>query len=228
MAERLKNLPESERPREKAIMHGIRSLSSRELLAILIRSGIRGTSALDAADHLLLKSGGVNGLLKLSRYDMKQVPGISEVKALELEACMELSRRISYERAAEADVVRSPEGLYDWLKKEIGSGDQEQFMAIFLDQANHILSARTLFIGTVNSSMVSPREVFREALLHGAVNVIVVHNHPGGTLAPSQADLDATARIIEAGRMMGIPVLDHLIVSSKGVYSFRREGLLTD
>lgn len=101
-------------------------------------------------------------------------------------------------------------------------------MAIFLDQANHILSARTLFIGTVNSSMVSPREVFREALLHGAVNVIVVHNHPGGTLAPSQADLDATARIIEAGRMMGIPVLDHLIVSSKGVYSFRREGLLTD
>lgn len=228
MAERLKNLPETERPREKAIMHGIRSLSSRELLAILIRSGIRGTSALDAADQLLQKGGGVNGLLKLSRYDMKQVPGISDVKALELEACMELSRRISFEHAAEADVVRSPEGLYDWLKKEIGGGDQEQFMAIFLDQANHILSARTLFIGTVNSSMVSPREVFREALLQGAVQVMIVHNHPGGTLKPSQADLDATARIIEAGRMMGVSVLDHLIVSSKGVYSFRREGLLTD
>ncbi len=228
MAERLKNLPESERPREKAMVHGIRSLSSRELLAILIRSGIRGTSALDAADQLLQKSGGMNGLLKLSRYDMKQIPGISEVKALELEACLELSRRISYEQAAEADVVRSPEGLYDWLKKEIGGGDQEKFMAIFLDQANHILSARTLFIGTVNSSMVSPREVFREALLQGAVNVMVVHNHPGGTLAPSKADLDATARIIEAGRMMGIPVLDHLIVTNQGVYSFRREGLLPD
>lgn len=220
----MKQMPLSERPREKALIHGVESLSNRELLALLIRSGTAGHSALDIADELL--KNGLGALGRMSFSDLCSVRGISKVKALELLAWMQLGHRMAYERIQKRDVVNDPASLISWCQKKLGALSQEHFLVIFLNPANEVLGYKVLFTGTVDVSVVHPREVFKEALNVSSSKIMVVHNHPSGHLEPSTADLMITEHLCEAGRMLRIPVVDHLIVSQNDYFSFYEHDLL--
>lgn len=219
-------MPAAERPREKALRTGIESLSSRELLAVLLRSGVCGSSSLMIADQILMKAGGVSGLPAMTLKQLMAIKGINKVKSLEILACFELARRIALEKSLEQDIVENPEQLISWLKQEIGAKQQEHFLAVYLDAKNHILEYRILFKGTLDASLVHPREVFKEALLVSACRILVIHNHPSQDLTPSRADQRMTQRLKQAGELVGIELLDHLIVSSTDYFSFRAHGLL--
>ena len=222
----VRSLPSQERPREKAMRYGVRKLSNRELLAILIRCGTKRRSALEVADSILLKAEGIRGLERIGMEELQEIKGISHVKALELFAALELARRVTFEKAREMDVVKSPDMLYVWLQQKLGGEMQEKFLVLFLDQAHHIQRAETLFAGTAQETTVSPKDIFRVALRYACTAIVLVHNHPGGSLAPSKADLAMTRRIMYSGALMGIRVLDHIIVTKNGCMSFAKEGVL--
>lgn len=220
------DIPPNEKPREKALRYGLRSLSSAELLAIILRSGPKGSNVIDTAQDLLKVSGGFAGLGKLSIYELCKVRGISRVKALEIMACFEISRRAFCEKVPESDAIQRPAALVRWLQSEIGLDMQEKFMAVYLDSHNRILSWNVLFVGTINESRVYPREIFKQALLGGAANVILVHNHPSGDPVPSMQDIALTEKLVQAGKLMGVRVIDHLIVTRTGWLSMAGESLL--
>jgi len=222
----IREMPASEKPREKANLYGIRTLSNRELLSLVLRSGPPGTSVLEMADELLHLAGGMKGLVRLSPDQLNSIRGIGEVKALELLASFEIARRIMLEETMNKDVVEKAGDLVQWLKLEIGQDTQEKFMVVYLDANRHILSYKVLFIGTLNKSYVFPREIFKEALLKNSPAVILVHNHPGGSMAPSDADLQLTEKIFHLAKMMDVELLDHIIVSQDDWYSFRTAGIL--
>ena len=157
----IKEMPGIERPREKALRFGVDALSTRELLAILLRTGAKGESVLEVVDRLLVRSKGAAGLEKMSRKELCEIRGISDVKAVELLACIELNKRTLREKALTEDVIAQPEHLIQWLQKEIGPCPQEKFLAVYLDNCHHILSCQTMFVGTVNMSHVYPRDVLR-------------------------------------------------------------------
>ena len=222
----INEMPGSERPREKAKLFGVNALSTRELLALLVRTGAKGESVLEVVDALLVKANGVSGLEKMSRKELCEIRGISEVKAIELLACMELTKRMLYEKARQEDVIAEPEHMVQWLQREIGPCSQEKFLAVYLDTCHHILSCQTMFVGTVNMSHVYPRDVLREALKLSAVSMIIVHNHPAGSLEPGEADLAITSLMIKTAAMMGIHVDDHLIITQNAWFSFARAGII--
>ena len=224
----IKEMPANEKPREKAMRFGIRSLSSRELLAIILRTGQKGYSVLEVADALIEVAGGISGIARMSTAELSKIKGISNAKALELQAAFELSRRAELEEAMHADVISDPKSVERWLRKELGSSLQEQFLAIYLDAQHRIMFYRVLFVGTINSSNVYPREVFREALLYNCTCVMLVHNHPGGTLTASDADLTLTKRMMKAADIMGVKILDHLIITNSGCLSLKERGLLEE
>ena len=216
----IREMPSTERPRDKGLRYGVRSLSSRELLALILRTGSQGESVLTMADNLLQMSKGIKGLVRMSNEEMCKIKGISKVKALQLQAIFEISRRASLETAYEEEIIDNPERIIDWLRNEIGTGSQEKFLVVYLN-----ISAKTLFVGTINASAVYPREIFKEALLIGSTDIMLAHNHPSGVLTPSTQDLVVTGKLMECGKLMGVRVLDHLIVSQTNFLSFAREEL---
>lgn len=222
----IKEMPGSERPREKAVQFGVNVLSTRELLALLLRTGAKGESVFEVVDQLLIRSKGIAGLERMSRQELCEIRGISDAKAVELLACMELCKRSLYEKARQEDVIAEPEHLIQWLQREIGPSVQEKFLVVYLDNCHHILSCQTMFVGTVNMSHVYPRDVLREALRQSAVSMIIVHNHPGGSLEPGQSDLSVTSLMIKTAAMMGIHVDDHLIITQNSWFSFARAGII--
>ncbi len=224
----IREMPGHEKPREKALQYGIRTLSSRELLAILIRTGQKGRSVLEVADDLLRKAGGISGIARMSIPELREIRGISDIKALEIQACFEISRRCSLEDALQSDIIASPDAAVRWLQKELGSSLQEQFLVIYLDQHHRILFYRVLFVGTINAGNVYPREIFREALLRNCTDLLLVHNHPGEDPTPSKADLELTVRLQKAGKMMGVKILDHLIITRNRCLSMKQSGLLEE
>lgn len=223
---KINELPGSERPREKGLREGIGKLANRELLALLLRSGRPGASALEVADEILIQAGGIQGLGRMDHQELCRIQGISDIKALELEAGLELARRIIREQADGRNIVKEPEQLVSWLQMTLGSQRQEHFMVVCLDTSLHILTSRVLFVGTLDASMVSPREILREALMQSAAAIILVHNHPSGSLQPSYADIRMTEKIIAAAEVMDVRVLDHLIISRDGCLSMKREGMM--
>lgn len=222
----IQNMPEYEKPREKAMNFGMQSLSNRELLALLIRTGTKEHSSLDIAGELLKEAGCLGGVFALDAYELKKIRGISDVKAMELRAISELMKRIQFEAIEQKDVISSPQNFISWLEMEIGYSKVENFMIVFLDNAHHILSYEILSTGTINSATVYPREIMKKAILKGAAAIIAVHNHPSQTLRPSQEDKVMTNEIKEAGKTVGVDVLDHMIVTSQGVYSIMYERVM--
>ncbi len=222
--EKIKDMPEQERPREKAMKYGIDTLSSRELVAVILRCGNRRQSALELASVLIRDAGGLRGLAQKSFEDLSVIPGISRLNALQIKAALELGRRVAYEEIQRTDVVKSPTDMHLWLKQHLGFKNQEEFMVIYLDRAHCIIHSEVLFRGTADKAVVSPADVFRRSLLLNAACIMLVHNHPGGSLSPSREDITLTERMISCGKMMNIEVLDHLIVSSSGVFSMRENG----
>lgn len=220
---KIKEIPVELRPREKALTHGIESLSDRELLALFVRQGTRNFSALQVADEILCLSDTISGLNRVEKEDLMKIPGISHVKATEIMALVEISKRMVRPQYHQEIMIDRPNTLISWLNLELGYKRQEYFLAIYLDKQNRLLSHSILFKGTLDRSVVHPREIFKEAVKKSASRIILVHNHPSGSLKPSNADLKTTEVLVDAGQMMGVFILDHLIVSEGNYVSIREK-----
>lgn len=218
---KIKNIPKELRPREKALAYGIETLSDQELLALLIRTGTRQDSALVLATKVLNMTKGLKGLNQIHSNQLMRISGIKEAKSLVIMAIVEISKRIArYERDSSFS-IEEPQTLIKWLNQEIGYENQEHFMAVYLNHQLKILSHQILFKGTVDKSLVHPRDLFREAMKVNASRIILVHNHPGKTLHASQADLQTTQSLVEGARILGVEILDHIIVSHGSHCSIR-------
>ncbi len=223
---KVKELSYNERPREKAFKFGIKVLSNRELLALLIRSGYEDNSALDIADQLLHKYGSLRNCLMLDLTELMQQKGIKKAKGLEILASIELAKRMMYEEMEERDVISCPTSLYNWLKLQFGSLQQEHFIVVYLNTKNHVTDYEIISIGGLDSTIVHPREVFKKAIKLSCAKIICAHNHPSQDVTPSNADIEVTKRLLQASKALHIVLLDHLIISSKNYYSFRENNLL--
>jgi DNA repair protein RadC len=221
----LKNLPKIERPREKLISKGPQNLKDEELLAILLRTGREGKNVLEVAKQILRKYS-KKRLLKLKYEDLTKIKGINSAKACTILAAVELIKRALKIGEETLPIIRSTK---DVIAQSVYLRDRtrEHLMTIYLNARNEMVwKKQSTFIGTLNANLVHPREIFNEALEHNASSVILVHNHPSGDAEPSQDDLAITKRITEAGKIMGIDVLDHIIITKTKAFSFKEQKLL--
>jgi len=217
------DLPRVERPREKLIKYGSGRLSNPELLAIVFRTGRKGENVLELANKFLRKIK-IEDFARISFSELKLIPGIGPAKACELLACLELGRRVFQNKKENISQILSPGDVFDSLK-DIRASKKEHFIIFFLDSRNQQIHREIISIGTINASLVHPREVFEPAIKHLAVQVILAHNHPSGALEPSEDDLAVNKRLVECGKILGIEVLDHIIVGSKGYLSFKEKNI---
>ena len=218
---------EDERPREKLIAFGAETLSDSELIAILINNGTRNKSAVDLARELLANHD--QKLFELTRCELehfKVLDGIGNAKAAILSAAFELGKRIKIEELNLNDKITSPEKIGKYFIQKLASETVEKFYAVYLSTANKIIKEKLITSGTLNASLVHPREVFKTAITTSANAVILVHNHPSGNLTPSKQDISITKQLVEAGKIMDIEVIDHLIIAGNNFYSFRTNDLL--
>ncbi len=222
----IKDWPEGERPRERLASHGAAALSDAELLAIFLRTGLPGSTALDLARRALDRAGSINALLASSCADFSQTPGLGPAKWTQLQAVMELARRALREDLGSGEALNSPQKLRDFLALRLGGLAHEVFMALYLDAQNRLLADEVLFTGTLTQTSVYPREVVKAALKHNAAALILAHNHPSGAAEPSRADELLTASLKNALAMVDVRVLDHLIVAGNRSLSFAERGLL--
>lgn len=204
---------------------GIHTLANRELLALIIRSGNKNNNVLEIADQILLRYDGLNNILKMEIEDLMSIKGIKENKALELLACIELSKRLAYHKFKNSEDW-SFKNQISWLQQILGSEANEHFMVLFLDTKNKIISYGTIFVGTLDKSIVHPREVFKEAVRRSAGKIVIAHNHPSNDCTPSMSDVETTERMKEAGEIIGIPIVDHIIVGHGSYFSFAEAGLI--
>ncbi|MFJ5446216.1 DNA repair protein RadC [Methylobacillus methanolivorans] len=218
--------PEGERPREKLLAGGAMALSDAELLAIFLRTGVTGKSAVDLARDLLTRFSSLNGIFAASMEDICQVHGMGESKFVQLQAIFEMSRRALLEQMQQRDILTSPQAVRQYLSLKIGALPREVFMVIFLDAQHRVLAVEELFSGTLTQTSVYPREVVKRSLHHNAAAVIFAHNHPSGVPEPSQADESLTDALKAALNLVDIRVLDHFIVAGNQVLSFAERGLL--
>lgn len=205
-------------PREKAIKHGFDSLLDYELIAILLRTGYKNNNVFKLAKDLSDTYGLVK-LMSFSYQELVSIKGVSEVKALDLLCVKEISRRLAFDDIYRTNVITNKDDLIKWLQYEVGLLSQEVFIAIYLDVKNRIITYKKLFIGTLDISVVHPREIFKGAVLSSASKIICVHNHPSGDVSPSKSDINITHILKELGEMMGILLIDHLIISNNKSYS---------
>lgn len=218
--------PEGERPREKLMQQGVAALSDAELLAIFLRVGVVGKSAVDLARDLLKRFGNLNGIFAASLDELTVVNGIGESKYTQLQAIFEMSRRALAEEMQARDVLSSPQQVRDYLCLKLGSLSREVFMVLFLDAQNRALAQEELFSGTLTQTSVYPREVVKRALHYNAASVIFAHNHPSGVAEPSRADELLTTALKQALALVDVRVLDHFIVAGNNTLSFAERGLL--
>jgi DNA repair protein RadC len=213
-------------------MKGPGALSDAELLAIVLRSGTRGLDVLSLSHEILRRIGSLRGLLRMTPEDLRKYPGIGKVKALQLQAMIEISRRILSNGEA-APLMDSPEKIYRWLKPIADGEPVEKFWVISLNRKNRLLRCTAVTSGTATASLVHPREVFREAIQNSASALVCAHNHPSGDPSPSQADIRATRQLREAAKVVQLDLLDHVVIgqaehdpNGTGYYSFAEAGLL--
>jgi DNA repair protein RadC len=218
--------PEDERPREKLLERGAPALTDAELLAIFLRTGVPGKTAVDLARDLLAAFGGLVGLMAADERRFCNAKGLGRAKYAQLQAVMELSRRYLMHRVVEQDVLTSPEATRDYLKLKLHGLPHEVFACLFLDNRHRVIRYEELFRGTIDGASVHPREVVRKAIETNAAAVIFAHNHPSGVAEPSQADLRITQKLKDALALIEVRVLDHLIVGEGRGTSLAERGLL--
>ncbi|WP_058555426.1 DNA repair protein RadC [Thiohalocapsa sp. ML1] len=223
---RITDLPAAERPREKLLERGAGALSDAELLAIFLRTGVAGRSAIDLARDLLAERGGLVGLLSASHADFCRGKGLGTAKYVQLQAVLELSQRYLRSEISERDVLTSPEATRNYLKSKLRVYAHEVFACLFLDNHHRVIEYRELFRGTIDGASVHPREVVREAMRWNAAAVIFAHNHPSGVAEPSQSDVRITERLRDALALVDVRVLDHIVIGEGGGTSFAERGLL--
>lgn len=222
----IKDWPADERPREKLLRQGPAALADAELLAIMIRTGSGRNSALDLAKGILHEGKSLYGIASRSASELMRTKGIGKAKAVELLAAFEIGRRVEARKHDEKLIVRSPEDVARFMIPRMRHLNSEEFYVLVLDAQNGLKEEVRLTTGTLNASLVHPREVFKAAIDHRAASVIVVHNHPSGNLEPSHEDIEITRQLQEAGKIIGIPLHDHLIVATSGFTSLAERGVL--
>jgi DNA repair protein RadC len=220
----LRDLPHEERPRERMMHYGAESLSQAELLAILLRTGTRRESAIHIAQQMLGKIGGLRGLVDLSIEELTEIKGIGPAKAVQLKAGIELGRRLAISRFTMPVIIRCPEDAAEILTEQLRYLQKEHFVCLFLNTKNHVIGQETLSMGSLNASIVHPREVFRAAIKCSSASIICAHNHPSGDPTPSPEDISLTSRLLQAGEIIGIDVLDHLIIGDSSFVSLKEKG----
>jgi DNA repair protein RadC len=226
---RIKDMPASERPYEKLENYGTEMLSNAELLAVVIRTGNKEETSVALAQRVLTRSedGGIAFLHDLSLEELRGIKGIGRVKALQIKAVMELSKRVSSALIMNNRVsIKSPEEVSRLLMEEMRHLRKEVFKIILLNTKNHIIKRIDISVGSLNSSIVHPREVFSEAVRAGCSGVILVHNHPSGDPEPSHEDIETTQRLVSAGNILGIKVLDHVVIGDGKYISLKEQGLM--
>ncbi len=223
---KIKDWPVNERPREKMINHGPEFLTEAELLAILIGSGSGKVTAVDIAKTLFVERKTLRSLAALTVADLKEFRGIGDARAVAIAAAFELARRLQASPETERRMIRSPSDIAEQFIPSLRDLQQEVFLVILLNSANKIIREITITKGLLNSSLTHPREVFRHAIVEHAASVILMHNHPSGNPEPSQEDIAITKQIVEASKVVGIPVHDHIIIAGSQFTSLAERGLI--
>ncbi len=221
----IRKMPVSDRPRERLTALGAEALSGVEILACLLGRGIAGESVLVTGQRLLTRFGSLQGIAQASIEQLASVRGVGQAKASALKAACELSRRVQAAPDRRSCPIESAEAAMEVARRCLSGKRREHFMALLLDARHRLLRTAEISIGTLDMSLVHPRETFREAIVSGAKAVILAHNHPSGDPAPSVEDLTLTRRLVEGGRLLGIPVLDHIIVGQRKCISLKTAGL---
>jgi len=222
----LRHVPYNERPRERMLAYGADALSNAELLAILIRTGTKSQSAVGLATSVLQQCGSLRELVDISVAELTTIKGIGHAKALQLLAGIELGKRVARSKLGDAIKVRKPEDAALYIMEDLRYLKKEHFVCLFLNTKNDIISKETLSVGTLNASLVHPREVFRAAIRCSSASIICVHNHPSGDSTPSPEDILITKRLAEAGSLIGIEILDHIIIGDNNFVSLKEQGHL--
>ncbi|WP_027092679.1 RadC family protein [Cohnella thermotolerans] len=222
----LRELPADERPRERMQRQGPAALSHAELLAILLRTGTRNESAVRLAERILNECGGLRRFAERSWDELTHIRGIGPVKALQLQASIELGRRVARSRLPETVRITRPQDAADLLMEEMRHLREEHFVCLFLNTKNQVIGRQTLSIGSLNASVVHPREVYRAAIRRSSASILCAHNHPSGDPTPSSEDIQLTRRLAEAGKLIGIELLDHLVIGDNRFISLKETGCL--
>jgi DNA repair protein RadC len=218
------DLPRPERPRERLQKFGPEALSAQELLALVIGRGIPKKSVMNIAQELLARFGNVKAIGQATIEELSQIKGIGLAKAAQIKACFELGRREELEPELKDFNIKDPEAVVKAIRASIKDKAKEHFKLILLNPRNKIIGISTISIGTLNASLVHPREVFKDAIVHSAASVVLAHNHPSGDPEPSEDDLKITKKLVESGKILGIEVIDHIIIGKNDYYSFRGKG----
>ena len=212
---RIKDMAAQDRPRERLVLAGADALSNAELIAILLRTGLKGYSAIHIAQQLLAKFGTLDGLARAPLEELRQVKGVGRDKAVTLKAAFTLARKMAAEMRAEAPLLDTPERVADLLREESRPQDVEQFRVVLLNTRRRLIGLEAISQGTLDTLLVHPREVFKRAIAANASAVVLVHNHPSGDPTPSEADIKVTRDLIRAGQLLKIEVLDHVIIGRR-------------
>lgn len=221
MTVKIKELPKEERPYEKLILSGVEALSNEELVAILLKNGYQNISSKDLATILIKEAHGIVGLSKMNYQELNSIKGIGMSKASIILASFELAKRVEAMKVEiKHQKLNSCKMVFDYYSKKISDSKQEHFYVVYLDNAKNIIADKLLFIGTINYSVVHPREIFKEAYLLSASAIICVHNHPSGSVFPSKEDINITADLDKIGKLLGIKLIDHIIIGNNQYYSF--------
>jgi DNA repair protein RadC len=223
----IKDMPLEERPRERMNVIGAGKMSNAELIAILLRTGYHEETAIRLAERVISQAGGLRYLPDYTLEELQEIKGIGLAKAVQIQAALELGRRMSSTLRPENFLLSSPQEVASFLMEEMRYYRKEYFKIILLNTKNHIISVEDISIGSLNSSIVHPREIFNLPVKKSAASIILVHNHPSGDPTPSREDLEVTKRLVEAGNLLGINVLDHIIVGEGKFLSFKEKGLIS-
>ena len=224
---KIKELPNEEKPREKAKQYGIQTLSNVELLSILLRTGTKKKNVKELSMEVLEMLGGFEKLEDMRLSSLMKIKGLGEVKGITLLAALELGKRFTKEIPKEKIKIRNAKDVYENYHSFYFKETQEKFMVLFLNTKNEVICNKILFVGTNNQSLVHPRDIFKEAILNNASKILCIHNHPSGNSYPSKEDEKVTMRLKESGELLGIPLLDHVILGDVSYYSFKEnEGVL--
>lgn len=224
---KIKDMPQNERPKEKLLTYGADTLTNSELLALILRTGTQGENVLELSNRLLAELDGLDGILSANLKDIISIKGIKEGKASQILALSELFRRFKTIKAAKREVkITSPQDLANLVMGEMNELNQEVLKVILLSTKNTVISVKDVFKGSLNTSIVHPREIFKEAINRNSASLIVCHNHPSGDPTPSKEDINITLRIKECGNIIGIKLIDHIIIGNNKFVSLKERGLI--